>query len=83
MKQVEFEHVTSELCGWGLGKGNRYEFAGVEEIITRRVQEGWTFYCITAKIIVPGQPTAAQPNTAHNRSADGVGTPARNGGPSD
>lgn len=43
MKQVEFEHVTSELCGWGLGKGNRYEFANVEEIITRRVQEGWTF----------------------------------------
>ena len=32
MTKVEFVRVKSELCGYGLGKGTKYSFDGVEEI---------------------------------------------------
>ena len=32
MTKVEYVRVKSELCGYGLGKGTKYSFDGVEEI---------------------------------------------------
>ena len=43
MKKVEFVRVKSELCGYGLGKGTKYSFDGVEEIIEKRIKDGWSF----------------------------------------
>lgn len=43
MTKVEFVRVKSELCGYGLGKGTKYSFDGVEEIIKKRVETGWSF----------------------------------------
>ena len=43
MTKVEFVRVKSELCGYGLGKGTKYSFDGVEEIIKKRVENGWSF----------------------------------------
>lgn len=43
MKRVEFVRVKSELCGYGLGKGARYSFNGIEEIIKERIANGWSF----------------------------------------
>lgn len=44
MKKVEFEQIKSELWGIGLIKGGHYAFRGVEEIIQKRLQDGWE-YC--------------------------------------
>lgn len=44
MKKVEFVRVKSELCGYGFGKGSKYGFDGVEDIIRERILQGWT-YC--------------------------------------
>lgn len=44
MKKVEFVELRSELCGFGLGKGTRYTFDGVENIIKERIENGWD-YC--------------------------------------
>ena len=44
MKKVEFEQIKSELWGIGLIKGGHYVFRGVEEIIQKRLQDGWE-YC--------------------------------------
>lgn len=43
MKQVEFVQLSSELCGYGLGKGTKYCFDGAEETIARRIRDGWTY----------------------------------------
>ena len=43
MKKVEFVRVKSELCGYGLGKGLKYSFDGVEEMIRERMETGWDF----------------------------------------
>ena len=43
MKKVEFVRVTSELSGYGFGKGMRYSFEGAEEIIRDRIENGWSF----------------------------------------
>ena len=43
MKKVEFVRVKSELCGYGLGKGVKYSFDGVEDIIRERITNGWSF----------------------------------------
>lgn len=43
MKSVEFVRVSSEVCGYGLGKGMRYGFDGVEEIVRERIEDGWEF----------------------------------------
>ena len=44
MKEIEFVRIKSELCGYGFGKGTKYEFAGVEEIIKERIESGCE-YC--------------------------------------
>ncbi len=43
MKKVEFVQVVSEFSGLGLGRGNRYEFMGVEEIIRQRILDSWQY----------------------------------------
>lgn len=43
MKTVEFVRVKSELSGYGFGKGTKYSFEGVEEIIRERIENGWSF----------------------------------------
>ncbi len=43
MKCVEFEHVSAEVTGYGLGKGLKNEFAGAEELIEKRIREGWDY----------------------------------------
>ncbi len=43
MKKVEFVRVSSELCGYGFGKGTRYSFTGAEETIKERIENGWSF----------------------------------------
>ena len=43
MKKIEFVRIKSELCGFGLGKGTKYSFNGVEEIIKERIENGWDF----------------------------------------
>lgn len=44
VKKVEFIRVKSELCGYGFGKGSKYGFDGVEDVIRERIAQGWT-YC--------------------------------------
>lgn len=44
MKEVEFVRIKSELSGYGFGKGTKYEFSGVEDIIKERIESGWE-YC--------------------------------------
>lgn len=44
MKKVEFVKLKSELCGYGFGKGTKYGFDGVEEVIKARIENGWD-YC--------------------------------------
>ena len=44
MKKVEFVRLKSELCGYGLGKGTKYSFEGVEKVIKERIENGWE-YC--------------------------------------
>lgn len=43
MKQVEFEHVSVEVTGYGLGKGVKNEFFGAEDIIEKRIKSGWDY----------------------------------------
>ena len=40
MKKVEFVRLKSELYGYGFGKGAKYGFEGVEEIIKERIESG-------------------------------------------
>ena len=44
MRKVEFVRIKSELIGYGLGKGMKYGFDRVEEIIKERIENGWD-YC--------------------------------------
>ena len=44
MRKVEFVRIKSELIGYGLGKGTKYGFDRVEEIIKERIENGWD-YC--------------------------------------
>lgn len=44
MKKVDFVRVTSELNGFGFGKGIKFVFFGIEDIIMERVEQGWD-YC--------------------------------------
>ena len=44
MRKVEFVRIKSELIGYGLGKGTKYGFDRVEEIIKERIEHGWD-YC--------------------------------------
>ena len=42
MKRVEFVRLSSELCGYGFGKGDKYRFNEVAEVIGRRLRDGGT-----------------------------------------
>ena len=44
MRKVEFVRIKSELIGYRLGKGTKYGFDRVEEIIKERIENGWD-YC--------------------------------------
>lgn len=43
MKQVDFVRVSSEVSGYGLGKGMKYSFGGVEDTVRERIEAGWEF----------------------------------------
>lgn len=43
MKKVEFVRVTAGLSGYGLGKGIKSSFEPIEEIIEKRIMDGWSF----------------------------------------
>ena len=43
MKQVKFIEVKSELSGYGLGKGTRYTFEGIEKVIYEMIMKGWDY----------------------------------------
>lgn len=43
MKKVEFVRIKSEISGYGLGKGTKYCFEGVEETISERIKDGWEY----------------------------------------
>lgn len=43
MKKVEFERVKSTTSGYGAFKGGKYEFDGLEEIIKKRIVNGWNY----------------------------------------
>lgn len=43
MKRVEFEHINAEVTGYGFGKGLKNEFFGAEEVIQKRVRDGWNY----------------------------------------
>lgn len=42
MRKVEFEEVTSEICGYGI-KGVKIRFNGIQEIIQERIENGWEY----------------------------------------
>ncbi len=43
MKKVEFVRVESKLNGFGIGKGVKYVFEGIREIIEKKYEEGYTY----------------------------------------
>lgn len=43
MKKIEFVRIKSELTGFGLGKGTKYEFDGIEKAVEKRIKAGWEF----------------------------------------
>ena len=43
MKKVEFVRLKSETFGFGFVKGSVYVFAGVEDIIRKRIEDGWEY----------------------------------------
>ena len=43
MKRVEFVRIQSQICGFGLGKGMKYYFQNIEEVIQARLEQGWTY----------------------------------------
>lgn len=38
----EYEHISSDLTGWGFS-GNKYEMEEYKEIINKRAEEGWRY----------------------------------------
>ena len=43
MYKYEYEKVSCELGGWGLGSGNIYEIDDYRSIIDKRAKEGWRY----------------------------------------
>lgn len=43
MKKVEFERLKSVTVGFGGIKGSKYQFDGIEEMIKKRLLDGWTY----------------------------------------
>ena len=50
MYKYEYETVTYDFGGWGLGAGNIYSIEDYRSIIDRRAEDGWRFVgCIPTK----------------------------------
>lgn len=43
MKKIDFIEVKSSLTGYGFGKGTKYRFDGIEEIIKKKIADGWEY----------------------------------------
>ena len=43
MKKIEFVHISSEVNGYGFGKGMRFTFHQVESVIRERIESGWNY----------------------------------------
>ncbi|MEW4414562.1 DUF4177 domain-containing protein [Clostridium sp. AN503] len=43
MRKVEFVKVSSVLVGYGLGKGSKYSFEGIEDMIKDKIESGWEY----------------------------------------
>lgn len=43
MKKVEFVRVESKLNGFGIGKGVKYVFEDIREIIEKKYKEDYTY----------------------------------------
>ena len=43
MRKVEFVRFKSTMTGYGLGKGSKYSFDGVEDVIREHIENGWSF----------------------------------------
>ena len=43
MKKVEFVRVESKLNGFGIGKGVKYVFADIREIIEKKYKEDYAY----------------------------------------
>lgn len=61
MYTYEFERVSAEFSGWGLGSGNKYGVEGHREIILERAQKGWRYV---------GYVPAVQRGTGHIQEID-------------
>ncbi len=44
MREIEFVRLKPELYGFGLGKGVKYRFEGIEDIIKERMENGCEYY---------------------------------------
>lgn len=43
MKKIEFVRLTSTLTGFGLGKGTKFSFEEIEDVIKKRMEGGWEY----------------------------------------
>lgn len=43
VKKVKFVKINAKISGYGLLRGVRYTFEGMEEEITKMVNDGWTY----------------------------------------
>ena len=43
MYRYEYETVSCEFDGWGLGSGNVYSIGDYRSVINRRAEEGWRY----------------------------------------
>lgn len=57
----EYETVSCELGGWGLGSGNVYEIGDYRTIINQRAKEGWRYV---------GYIPTTQRGTGHTQTMD-------------
>lgn len=51
MKEVKFVEVETTTCGYGLGKGMKYEFEGINHIIEQCILAGWDYKGYVPNII--------------------------------
>ncbi|MBQ7897381.1 MAG: DUF4177 domain-containing protein [Clostridia bacterium] len=50
MYKYEYETVSYDLGGWGLGSGNVYTIEDYRTIIDKRAEDGWQYVgCIPTK----------------------------------
>ena len=61
MYKYEYETVSCELSGWGLGGGNVYGIEDYRSVIDRRAADGWRY---------AGQIPTRQRGTGHIQEID-------------